>query len=237
MNAAIRASEIHSGYGEMEIVRGVSISVAQGSVYALMGKNGAGKTTFLKSVLGLLPLMSGETEILGQRTTGMPSHKLIGKMVTYAPQEGGIFVELTVDENLRLGARGMRRSDLADRMDHVRTLFPILGARREQRAGTLSGGEQGMLKVARCLLSGASIVVLDEISEGIQPSIIEHIAETLRHERTARQVTVVLVEQNLDFAMSLATGFGVMEGGSIVEERDIADPSAKELIASHLEVH
>lgn len=236
MTAAIRTLDLHSGYGQMEIIRGVSLEVEKGCVYALMGKNGAGKTTFLKSVLGLIPLLSGEVEICGRSTTHIASHEILGKGVSYAPQEGGLFVDLSVDQNLRLGARGLARTDLVERMDYVRTLFPILGDRRNQRAGTLSGGEQGMLKVARSLLSKPEVIVLDEISEGIQPSIVELISDTLRLERDSRNVTIFLVEQNLDFAIGLASRFGLMEGGAVVEEEHISNPLAAQRIASHLQV-
>jgi branched-chain amino acid transport system ATP-binding protein len=232
----LAVTDLRSGYGETEVVHGVSLTLDEGSICALMGKNGAGKSTFLKTVVGLLPIHHGRIEILGEDVTHAPAHRIISRKVTYAPQEQALFADLSVNENLRLGAIGLSKAEFVQATERVISLFPILGRRTKQRAGTLSGGEQGMLRMARALLPEPKLVLLDEISEGIGPAVLDALTAALLYEREVRNATILLVEQNLDFAFGLASRFLMMERGSIVAAASVADPRARDEVTKHLTV-
>src|SRR3972149_1090369 len=150
MMLALVCKNLRSGYGETVILRDVHIEIGAGQAYALMGKNGAGKSTFLKTIIGLLPLAEGKVEVFGQDVTGWPTHRIIASGITYAPQENAFFSDLTVEENLRLGSLALS-GEFRHGRDRVVEMFPFIGRRLRQKAGTLSGGEQAMLKVARAL--------------------------------------------------------------------------------------
>lgn len=226
-----------SGYGSAAILRGVSLRVGPGEVVALLGKNGMGKTTLLKTALGLLPLRRGAVEIAGTATaapSAAPSPARLSALgVGYAPQEQPLFPYLSIRDNLRLALRSDR--DLAAGLDSVGQSFPFLRDRLKQRAGTLSGGEQKMLILARALMMRPRLLLVDEISEGLQPSVVSRIAGILRAEREDRGTAMLLVEQNIDFALGVADRWAVLKRGEI-DDAGPAGPAARERVLHHLRI-
>lgn len=224
---------ISSGYGAIDVVNDVSLSVRSGEIFALMGKNGMGKTTLLKSILGLLRLSRGTVSVDGKPISGKSSAELIASGIGYAPQELPLFQDLSIRDNLRLALRSDR--DLAAALDRVYSHFPFLKDRLAQKAGTLSGGEQKMLILSRALMLEPKLLLIDEISEGLQPSVILNIANALRHEREVNGTTILLVEQNLDFALSVADRWAVLKLGAI-EDQDHNAAGARERVLQHLKI-
>ena len=208
--------DLHVNYGAIRALHGVSLEVRTGQVVALIGANGAGKSTTLRAISGMLRPSSGKIVFRGQETTGLKSHLLVRRGMAHAPEGRGIFHNLSVDENLALGA--YLRSDrpgIAQDLEYCFTLFPLLKERYQQLAGTLSGGEQQMLAIARALMSRPALLILDEPSLGLAPRIVERIFATLR-EVNQRGVSVLLVEQNAHLALSLAHHTYVLETGEMV---------------------
>jgi branched-chain amino acid transport system ATP-binding protein len=208
----LRVSDLHAYYGESHILHGVDLTVSQGEVVTLLGRNGAGRTTTLRAMLGLLSKRSGSVKINGQEAIGLPAHKIAHLGVSYCPEERGIYASLSAEENLLLppiiAAGGMSIEEIYD-------MFPNLKERRDTQGTRLSGGEQQMLAVARTLRTGAKLLLLDEISEGLAPIIVQELARTIRALRS-RGYTIVMVEQNFRFAAPLADRFYIMERGKIV---------------------
>jgi ABC-type branched-subunit amino acid transport system ATPase component len=234
MSAALEIEGLTSGYGEAMVLRDLSLHVAAGELLTVLGKNGMGKSTLLKTIMGFLPVHSGRIRILDQDRTGTPPHRLASHAVAYSPQDQAIFQDLTVEENLRLGlAQGVR---FAAGLDRVAAFFPVLAQRRRQRAGTLSGGEQKMLIMARALLARPRLLLIDEISEGLQPSVILHLAEVLRAEQKSEGTAILLIEQNVRFALSVADRYAVLARGEVVDAGRAGDADAEARIADHLSV-
>ena len=223
-----------SGYGEAIIVRGVSLTVAPGEIVALLGKNGMGKSTLLKTTMGFLPARAGRVALYGRDVTGRPPHRIARESIAYTPQEQAIFQDLSVAENLRLG---QPKTDWFDEeFARIGEIFPFLRERVRQRAGTLSGGEQKMLLIARALMARPKLMLVDEITEGLQPSIIERLAEALAAERARTGVAMLLVEQNVRFALSVADRWAVLKLGEVDDEGASGDGDAAARIAEHLSV-
>jgi urea transport system ATP-binding protein len=199
---------------------------------ALLGKNGMGKTTLLKAMMGIADRHEGEVRMFDRDVTSWPTHGIVRLGVSYVSQEEPIFGDLTVEENLRLGGLGVR--DYAAAREAVIELFPRLGQRTRQRAGTLSGGERKMLMIGRALLPRPRLVLLDEVSEGLQPSIRDLLVKTLNEYRERSKAAIFLVEQNLEFALAAAGRFVVLSGGRIVESGDAADRAAAAKIEQHM---
>ena len=229
---SLSLKEVHAGYGRVPIIHDVSLDLQPGQCFALLGKNGMGKTTLLRAVLGIAARYSGEIVVCGQPVSHWPTHRIIRLGVSYVPQDENIFEDLTVEENLRLGA--LRATKYAAARDKVMRLFPLLGDRTRQKAGTLSGGEQKMLIIGRALMPRPQLVILDEVSEGLQPSIRTMVTESLRAYREETGSAVLLVEQNLDFALGSADTFAVLNGGKIVEEGQVSDQLAVNDIEQHM---
>jgi ABC-type branched-subunit amino acid transport system ATPase component len=229
---AVSIVGLQGGYGESPVLHGINLEVRRGEIFAILGKNGMGKTTLLKTMMGLLPARSGRVECLGEDVSGWPAYRITRLGVSYVPQEKSIFQDLSVDENLRLALRD--RSRVANRLEMIAQWFPILKSRHRQRAGTLSGGEQKMLLIGRALLTRPRLVLVDEISEGLQPTMIARLEDVLAHERRAQGMTVVLVEQNVGFALALADRYAVLKVGSLVESGHAADTGARQRIEQHL---
>ena len=223
---------LHAGYGRVPIIHDVSLDLQSGQCFALLGKNGMGKTTLLRAVLGIAARYSGDVVVCGQPVSDWPTHRIIRLGVSYVPQDENIFEDLTVEENLRLGA--LRATKYAAARGEVMRLFPLLGDRTRQKAGTLSGGEQKMLIIGRALMPRPRLVILDEVSEGLQPSIRTMVTEALRAYREETGSAVLLVEQNLDFALGSADTFAVLNGGRIVEEGQVSDQLAVNQIERHM---
>jgi urea ABC transporter ATP-binding protein UrtE len=213
---------VHIRYGPSPIVQGVSLEVDAGEVVALLGRNGVGKTTLARGLVGLTPIAQGQVRIDGADVTGMAAHRVSRRGVRIVPQGRGIFPRLSIAENLRIGAFLSHEPDPRVR-DLLHELFPILWERRQQRAGTLSGGEQQMLAIARAILSAPKLLILDEPTEGVAPVLIDRIEDALRLLFAEMRLGVLLIEQNLDFAFAMAQRGYVMEKGQIVLEAPISD--------------
>jgi branched-chain amino acid transport system ATP-binding protein len=234
MSAALEVAGVQSGYGEAMVVRDVSFDVQPGEVFALLGKNGMGKSTLLKTVMGFLPLQAGSVSLFGESIGGLPPHRVARRSIAYSPQEQALFQDLTVEENLRLGLRDEKIFDEGVR--RIGQFFPVLPTRLKQRAGTLSGGEQKMLLVSRALMSKPKLMLIDEISEGLQPSVIERLAGVLRAERDEAKTSILLIEQNVKFALSVADRYAVLKMGEIVDRGEAATPGIEARITGQLSV-
>ena len=216
---AIQLKDVHTWYGESHILHGINIDVMPGEVVTLLGRNGAGRTTTLRAIMGLVGKRTGSIQVNGQETVRLASHHIARLGVGYCPEERGIMTSLTCQENLLLPPEvapgGMS-------VDEIYDMFPNLLTRKNSPGGRLSGGEQQMLAVARILRTGAKILLLDEISEGLAPVIVQALARMIRELR-ARGITVLMVEQNFRFAAPLADRFYIMERGLIVRELSAAE--------------
>ncbi len=209
----LRVTDLHAYYGESHILHGVDFTVNRGEVVTLLGRNGAGRTTTLRALLGLVGNRSGSVRINGSEAIGLPPHRIARLGVGYCPEERGIYACLSAEENLLL-APPLGTDGLS--LEEIYAMFPNLRERRDTQGTRLSGGEQQMLAVARILRSGARLLLLDEISEGLAPVIVEALARTV-HALRERGYTIVMVEQNFHFAAPLADRFYVMEHGRIVQ--------------------
>jgi branched-chain amino acid transport system ATP-binding protein len=212
----LEVRDLHASYGAITALRGVSLTVGQGEVVALIGANGAGKTSTLRAISGMLKPRSGHIRLAAQEIQGLRSNLLVPKGMAHAPEGRGIFLNLTVMENLELGAY-LRRDTAAIKhdLDYVFDLFPRMRERMKQQAGTLSGGEQQMLSISRALMSRPKLLLLDEPSLGLAPQVVETIFRILR-EVNGRGVSILLVEQNAHLALNLAHFGYVLETGEVV---------------------
>jgi len=206
----LRLDEITAGYGRAQVLRGVSLSLAPGEILCLMGRNGAGKTTLLRAIMGLIPLSGGAITLAGTRLDCLPAHRVARAGIGYVPQGRGLFSGLSVAETLEIGL--MPRACGKDLRDEVLGLFPRLTTRLGQRAETLSGGEQQMLALARALCLRPDVLLLDEPTEGLQPSMIAAIREVVAAKRD-EGVAVLLVEQRLDAVLPVADRVAFLENG------------------------
>ena len=209
----LRVDGLHAYYGESHILHGVDLTVSEGEVVTLLGRNGAGRTTTLRALLGLIRKRSGSIQVHGQEAITLPAHKIARLGVGYCPEERGIYASLSTEENLLLPPV-IRTGGMS--LDEIYGMFPNLKERRSTQGTRLSGGEQQMLAVARTLRTGARLLLLDEISEGLAPVIVQGLARTIQELRS-RGYTIVMVEQNFRFAAPLADRFYIMEHGRIVE--------------------
>lgn len=230
---ALEIKDLHAWYGESHILHGISLTVPKGQVVTLLGRNGAGRTTTLRAIMGLTGERRGSIKVHGEETIGLPTHRIAQLGLGYCPEERGIFASLTTEENLRLPpalktARGKPMSE-----DDIYAMFPNLAERRHSQGTRLSGGEQQMLAVARILRTGADILLLDEISEGLAPVIVQALARMIRALK-AQGFTIVMVEQNFRFAAPLADHFVVIEHGQVVESFPAAELEAKRALLDEL---
>ncbi|MFF4477937.1 ABC transporter ATP-binding protein [Streptomyces sp. NPDC001520] len=216
MTALLEVEDLRVAYGKIEAVKGISFNVEAGQVVTLIGTNGAGKTTTLRTLSGLLEPLGGEIRFDGQPLKGVPAHKIVALGLAHSPEGRHIFPRLSIAENLQLGAFLRKDSDgIAADIQKAYDLFPILGERRAQAAGTLSGGEQQMLAMGRALMSRPKLLMLDEPSMGLSPIMMQKIMHTIA-ELKSQGTTILLVEQNAQAALSLADQGHVMEIGKIV---------------------
>jgi len=213
---------LESGYGGSRVLRGIDLAVAEGESVALLGRNGMGKTTLLKTLVGLLPATKGEIHFAGRRLDGRRPEQIARAGIAFVPQGREIFADLSVEENLLLGAMG--RGGLGAAVPQaIYARFPILAERRHQRGGTLSGGQQQQLAIGRALAGKPRLLLLDEPSEGLQPSIVIEVAEALKREAAEEGLTLITVEQNVDLALRVATRCLFIENGGIVAEASSAE--------------
>lgn len=209
----IKVHDLQVNYGGIEAVKGISFEVPEKSIVTLIGANGAGKSTTLRSIVGLVPIKSGDIEFLGEKISGMPTEKIVSKGVTLVPEGRHVFPDLTVLENIKIGAY-LRKDKLDDDIAWVYDLFPRLKERNWQAAGTLSGGEQQMLAVARALMSRPKVLMMDEPSLGLAPIIVRGIFDIIK-EINRQGMTILLIEQNANMALHIADYAYVLETGRI----------------------
>jgi len=232
--AALDVLQLRSGYGEAVIVRDVALSIRPGEIFVLLGKNGMGKSTLLKTVMGFVPQMNGRVRAFGEDVSGLPPHRIARKAIAYTPQEQALFQDLSVRDNLRLALADER--SFAPGLERVSGYFPFIQERLKQRAGTLSGGEQKMLLVARALMARPRLMLVDEITEGLQPSVIERLTAVFKAERDGSDTAMLLVEQHVQFALAVADRYAVLKLGEIVDQGAMKEPGAQSRIAGHLAV-
>lgn len=213
----LRVSGLRAGYGRTPVLLGVSLHVDEGETVAVLGRNGVGKTTLLRTLIGLLAASAGRVELGGRDVTSLPAHRRARAGLAYVPQGRDVFPRLSVLDNLRAAALALGLSP-RQRVEEMLKEFPALGARLRARAESLSGGEQQQLALARALIVSPRVLLLDEPSEGIQPSVVLEIEERLADLCRRRRLSVLLVEQNLDFASRLAGRAYVMRKGELVHE-------------------
>ena len=225
MTAALEIKGLHAWYGESHVLHGVDMVVQPGEVVTLLGRNGAGRTSTLRAIMGLVGARKGSIEVNGVETIAMATHRIAHLGIGYCPEERGIFASLTCEENLLLPPvlKGM---GAGMPVDEIYAMFPNLAERRHSQGTRLSGGEQQMLAVARILRTGARLLLLDEISEGLAPVIVQALARMIRMLKS-KGYTVVMVEQNFRFAAPLADRFYVMEHGRMVEHFDASQLTEK----------
>ena len=219
--ALLEIEEIHTNYGAIEALHGISLEVEAGEVVTMIGSNGAGKSTTLRSISGLAPISKGAIRFDGVDISRLPPSDIVGLGISQAPEGRRCFPRMTVRENLDMGAFLRRDSEISSDIDHVYELFPRLEERSRQAAGTMSGGEQQMLAIGRALMARPRLLLLDEPSMGIAPLLVERIYETIR-EISEEGTTILLVEQNANYALKVAKRGYVVETGRIT----LADDSA-----------
>jgi urea ABC transporter ATP-binding protein UrtE len=226
---------VWAGYGQTPVLLGMNLRLDRGEMVTLLGRNGVGKTTLLRAIMGMVRIGRGTVAIDGRTITGLAPYRIAAEGISYIPQGRGIFPRLTVEENVRLGTKARRERNPAVPLE-VYDYFPILRERAGQRAGTLSGGEQQMLAIGRGLAAKPRIMLLDEPSEGIQPSIVHRIGDVLRQINAETGMTILLVEQNLDLGLSVAARCLIMEKGQVVFEGAPAETGKEEVIKRFLAV-
>ncbi len=231
--AALRVEGLRAGYQGSQIVRGVSLQVSPREILAIVGRNGVGKTTLVKAIVGLVPVTAGRLVLAGADVTRLSAVHRVRRGVGYVPQGRGIFTRLTVAENLRMGALVGGRGGSS--VEQVFNWFPILKKRLNQNAGTLSGGEQQMLSIGRVLSGSPGLLILDEPSEGVQPNIVEQIAAVIR-ERNAAGLPVIIVEQNIHMLEDLAHRCVVIDKGSIAAVLPPAELARPEVARQYLAI-
>jgi branched-chain amino acid transport system ATP-binding protein len=230
MSTLLDIQNLSSGYGLGNVLQEVSLHVETGEVVSVVGANGAGKTTLLRTVSGLLTPTTGQVVFDGQPLSGVAAHKLIKRGMSLVPEGGRLFPFMSVAENLELGGfTAASRQDNRRLVDEMMTLFPVLGERRNQLAGSLSGGERQMCAVARALMSSPRLLMLDEPSAGLSPQMLEKVLQMLKSVVAARQVSVLLVEQHVEDALEMSNRGYVIESGRIVQSGTgaalMADPN------------
>jgi branched-chain amino acid transport system ATP-binding protein len=221
--------DVRASYGSIQVLRGVSIEIGEGEIVTLIGSNGAGKSTTLMSVCGIVPPRSGEIIFMGEALHRESPEKIVARGISQAPEGRRIFPSLTVLENLQMGSYLRRdRPGIRDDLEYIFGIFPVLAERRHQEGGTLSGGEQQMLAISRALMARPKLLLLDEPSMGLAPRIIGQIFETLRKINEEHRTTILLVEQNANLALKVASRGYVMENGLVTIEDSAAGLLANE---------
>jgi branched-chain amino acid transport system ATP-binding protein len=218
----LELSNLHAGYGVSRILFGVSLRADRGEIVALLGRNGAGKSTTLKAIMGIAPPSAGQVVLDGADLTGLAPYLIARAGIGYVPQDRRIFPDLTVRENLEVGRRPGRSGDFPWTLERVEALFPMLGTLAGRRGGSLSGGEQQMLTLARTLMGNPRVLLLDEPSEGLAPVVVRAMIEQL-HQLKAGGMTILLSEQNVHFTKEVSDRAYILEKGSIQREGSIPD--------------
>ena len=216
MTVLLKVEDLHIFYGSIEALKGISLEVNEGEIVTVLGANGAGKSTLLKAISGLLSIRKGTIQLRGEELNNVQAYEIVIKGISHAPEGRKVFITLTVEENLNLGAYTNRKDTkvITDTKERIFKLFPILKARRNQLAGTLSGGEQQMLTIGRALMSTPRILLLDEPSLGLAPLLVKQVFQIIR-EINNQSISILLVEQNARKALSIADRGYVLETGNI----------------------
>lgn len=226
---------VHTFYGQSHVLHGTSLQVTEGDFACLLGRNGMGKTTLMRTIMGLNPPREGSITFRDRRIDRLKPDEIYTLGIGYVPQGRHIFPHLTVHQNLRMGLKSKRVKE-SQLLDKLLDYFPVLRERLKQKAGTLSGGEQQMLAIARALAGEVTLMLLDEPTEGVQPSIVDEFLDMLLRINKHEGLTVLLVEQNLELALSVARSYSVMDGGRIVESGDVAAIDQAAVIQKYLSV-
>jgi urea transport system ATP-binding protein len=213
-------------YGQSQVIHEISFKAEKNETLAIMGRNGMGKTTLFKSLMGILPSQAAKLDIEGQDLTGFESYQRVAKGLAYVPQGRMIFPNLTVQENIETGLQVAKMKRIPD---DIFSLFPVLHDMRHRKGGNLSGGQQQQLAIARALVTNPKVLLLDEPTEGIQPSIIKDIAKVLNEIRKMREITIIVSEQVLSFTMDIADRIIVIEKGKLIHEDQRADVDAAKI--------
>ena len=224
----LEVKDLYVSYGQSEALHGLSFEAKANETVAIMGRNGMGKTTLFKSLMGVLPTKSGEINVAGASVVKDESFQRVAKGIAYVPQGRMIFPTLTVEENIQTGLENAKHKRIPE---EIYSLFPVLFEMKHRKGGNLSGGQQQQLAIARALVTNPKVLLLDEPTEGIQPSIIKDIAKALNEIRKLREITIVVSEQVLSFAMDVADRLFVIEGGRLVHETTRADTDAERIKA------
>jgi urea transport system ATP-binding protein len=219
----LRVDNIKVGYGQSMVIGGLSMSARENEIVAVMGRNGMGKTTLFKALMGLLPVRSGAIVVSGRDVTGQEPFQRVSEGIAYVPQGRLIFPKLTVEENIKAGLRSVREQV----PDELYEFFPVLKQMRKRRGGNLSGGQQQQLAIARALASQPRVLLLDEPTEGIQPSIIKELAQILKRIRDRKGLVIVVSEQVLSFALEVADRLLVLDRGRIIQESSRSEVNAE----------
>ncbi|MFI5014839.1 MAG: ABC transporter ATP-binding protein [Hyphomicrobiales bacterium] len=223
MSSVLRVDNVFAGYGDVPVLEDVSLEVSEGQVVSVVGANGAGKTTLLSTICGLVRAQAGRIAFRGADITNRPAHEVTERGLAMVPEGGRLFPFMTVQENLELGAYvKAARPAMAERMREVMDIFPILGERRDQFAGQLSGGERQMCAIARAMMSRPSLLMLDEPSVGLSPLMVERVFEIVQKLAQSEGLTIVLVEQNVSEALEVAEQAYVLDHGRIVRQGEAA---------------
>lgn len=225
-NNILSVNALHTGYGNKPIVQNLSLRVNTGEIVAVIGRNGVGKSTLMKSLIGLIPCYQGDISFKGQNLCNLAAHQRARLGIGYVPQGRDVFPRMSVEENLKMG-ESLRKGIEQSRYELIYEYFPVLKERRNQVAGTLSGGQQQQLAIGRVLLAEPTLLLLDEPSEGIQPSIIKHISQLISELNRDSGLTILFVEQNLEMIQAIAQRCYVMDKGTVTEElnpEELSDP-------------
>ena len=228
----LQVKDLVVAYGQSQALHGISFEARENECVAIMGRNGMGKTTLFKSLIGMLPVKSGHIHVAGQEVSALESHQRVARGIAYVPQGRMIFPTLTVQENIETGLENAKDKTIPA---EIYALFPVLWDMRRRKGGNLSGGQQQQLAIARALVTDPKVLLLDEPTEGIQPSIIKDIAKALNEIRKMRKITIVVSEQVLSFAMDVADRLFVIEGGRLVHETERGNTD-QQRIKSYLSV-
>lgn len=230
-----KANNVNVSYGKSRVINNLSLEIEEGSRTAILGRNGVGKTTFMKSIMGILSLESGNMEFDGKDITKMKTYKRNLEGMGYVPQGREIIPLMTVNENLELGAMDHKDVNISEKKKWVLNYFPALQVHMSRNGGVLSGGLQQQLAIARCLMGNPKVILLDEPTEGIQPNVVIEIADTLRKIAEETGITVVVVEQNLKFARRLAENYIILQKGTVVAKGKM-DELSDDIIKKYLSV-
>lgn len=218
-NNMFKCQGLSSGYQDSIVIRDIGFEIPQGQVHTILGKNGMGKSTLMKTIIGLIRPVTGRLELAGQDVTDLSTQDLVRRGIAYIPQENAIFQDLSVEDNLRLGMRTDR--DLEPGLELIANYFPVIPERRKQKAGTLSGGEQKMLLMSRALVMRPRLILMDEISEGLQPTMVTRLVEVVQQLTSKEGATILMAEQNVHFVNEVSDVVNLIKIGSLHSQQEV----------------